>query len=314
VTEMRNCKIRVKDFAYLFGTPSDDVPKECCKLINQFDFRYKKINSEERDQIILNVIKRIDSDQVSVSGKHRRNDWEKGWSENLGNFIEKSYDLNELKPRYLRPKQPIRLNQDYVIPYDDEFELNFYKVFRCWLYNKYLNEAEQIYEFGCGTGYNLVIIAELFPEKRLYGLDWAESSVKLVTEIAKSHGYNMSGILFDMFNPDENLPIPDNSIFLTMNSLEQLGDKHEKLIQFFIKKNPSLCINSEPFLELYDDNNLIDYLAIKYHKKRNYLKNYITRLKQLESENKIKIMNIHRIPFGSLYHEGYSLLLWKPIK
>jgi hypothetical protein len=159
----------------------------------------------------------------------------------------------------------------------------------------------------------LAIIADLFPEKRLYGLDWAESSVELVNEIAKSCGYNMSGVLFDMFNPDKNLSIPDNSIFITMNSLEQLGDKHEQLIQFCIRKKPLLCINSEPFLELYDENNLIDYLAIKYHEKRNYLKNYITRLKQLEDENKIKTIKTHRIPFGSLYHEGYSLFIWKPL-
>lgn len=306
-------KIGVEDFAHLFGVSSDDLPEECCKLIDQMDFRYGKICVEERDQIILSVIKRLESDQLSASGKHRYKDWESGWSENLKNFIKKKHDLNALVPKYLRPNQPVRLNREYVIPYDPNIELNFYKVFRRWFYKKYLKEAKQIYEFGCGTCCNLAIIAELFPEKKLYGLDWAKSSVELVNEIAKSCGYNMSGVLFDMFSPDENLKISENSIFLTMNSLEQLGAEHEQLIQFFMKKKPSLCIHSEALLELYDENNLIDYLAIKYHEKRNYLKNYITRLKQLEDENKIKIIKIHRIPFGSLYHEGYSLLLWRPL-
>lgn len=305
--------MKLEDFADLFGTSPQDFSDKLLALINEMDFRYRTISSEERDQVILNVLKQLESDQLKVSGKHRHKDWESGWSENLNKFIETKYDLDELIPKYLRPNQPIRLNRKYVIPFDAKFELNFYNVFRRWLYSKYFKNASQIYEFGCGTGYNLAIITELFPQKKLYGLDWAKSSVELVNRIAESYSYNnMSGILFDMFNPNEDLELAENSIFLSMNSLEQLGNEHEQLIKFFIKKRPMLCIHSEPLFELYDENNLVDYLAVKYHEKRNYLKNYITRLKQLENENKIEIIKIHRIPFGSLYHEGYSLLVWKP--
>jgi len=37
-------------------------------------------------------------------------------------------------------------------------------------------------------------------------------------------------------------------------------------------------------------------------------------LKKLESENKIEILKIQKVPFGSTYHEGYSFVIWRPKK
>ncbi len=306
-------KLEVNDFAGLFGVSPAALPTEVKDLIGMLDFRYKTISPEDQEQIMLGVLKRVDSKQLSVSGKKRKKDWERGWAETLNNFVENMSDLDELTPKYLRPDQPARYNQGYIMPCDKKFELNFYTVFRKWLYRKYLKNASSIYEFGCGTGYNLVLIAEQYPHKKLYGLDWASSSVCLVNKISEFHGYDMTGIRFDMFHPREDLVVPERSIFLTMNSLEQIGNKHEQLIQFFIKKNPMLCVHSEPLVELYDENNLVDYLAVRYHIRRNYLNNYLTRLRELEREGAVKILKIHRVPFGSLYHEGYSLLIWKPL-
>jgi len=46
----------------------------------------------------------------------------------------------------------------------------------------------------------------------------------------------------------------------------------------------------EPLVELYNHDILFDYLGMKFHKKRGYLGNFLTSLKKMESENKIKII------------------------
>jgi hypothetical protein len=99
---------------------------------------------------------------------------------------------------------------------------------------------------------------------------------------------------------------------LTMCALEQIGDKHEEFLQFLLRQSPALCINMEPICELYDEDNLLDHLAIRYHKQRGYLEGYLSRLRQLESQGRLTILKAQRVFFGNVYHEGYSFVVWKP--
>lgn len=69
----------------------------------------------------------------------------------------------------------------------------------------------------------------------------------------------------------------------------------------------------EPLLDLYDETNLVDALAIRYHRKREYLFGFLPHLKNLAALGKIEIMEIRRLYFGSLYHEGYSYVAWRPL-
>lgn len=309
-----NESLELKDFARLFGITVDDFDDECRELIAKTDFRYTKVSPEKCDEIILQIIKKIDSGQLKRAGKEGKDRWEKGWSENLQDFIASEYDLAELVPKYVRPNQVLRLYCDYVMPSDAQFELNFFAVLRLWLFKEYLKEFDSIYEFCCGTGYNLPILARLFPEKELYGLDWPNASIEIVNLIGRKLGMKITGYLFDMFSPDYKLEIAENSAIMTIGGLEQLGKDHQAFVQFLIEKVPKLCIHVEPICELYDENNLVDYLAIKFHKARNYLTNFLINLQRLESENRIEIIKTQRVHFGSLYHDGWSLVIWRPKK
>ena len=80
-----------------------------------------------------------------------------------------------------------------------------------------------------------------------------------------------------------------------------------------LEKKPGICVHLEPIDELLDDNNLIDDLSIKYFRKRNYLKNYLPYLENLEKNGKINIIKKQRIYSGSYFIEGHSLIVWKPI-
>jgi len=307
-------EVRLEDFARSFGTTVQDIPEDCRELIAKTDFRYRVLTGEERDKTLLNVLTKIESDQQVIGAKERQATWERGWAENLQDFVQSGYDLNKLVPRFIRPNQVIRLNGNYVLPTNPDFELDYFSVFRLWLFRKYLAEFDSIYEFGCGTGFNLAELAQLYPEKRLHGLDFVTSSRDLVNKLAEVNGWKMTGHLFDMLSPDEDLEIADNSAVFTIGVVEQLAGKFEAFLQFLLRKSPKLCINIEPTIELYDEDRLIDYLAIKFHRKRGYSENYLTRLRDLEAENRIEILKVKRPFFGSLYMEGYSCIIWRPKK
>ena len=306
--KIRNLGIR--NCAKLFGATQREIMNTCGEILSNKDFRFVVLNKEEKENTLLNVLKTINA-PLSVSGRERKNDWENGWSENLREFIESDFDLSSLIPRYMHKTNIRRLFLEYIKPLDRDFEVNFYTAYRHFLFKKYLSEYDSIYEFGCGTGYNLAIMAQLFPNKNLMGLDWAMASVQLVNEIASRFGYRLQGRIFDYFNPDYSLNIAEKSAFITLNSLEQLGCGHNKFIQFIMNKKPGICINSEPILELYEQDNLLDYLAIQYHNKRNYLSNYLSTLRKYEDEGAIEILKTQRVYSGNLFHDGYSYVVWK---
>ncbi|OGZ25817.1 MAG: hypothetical protein A2W71_00465 [Candidatus Nealsonbacteria bacterium RIFCSPLOWO2_02_39_8] len=307
-------KLAIRDFANLLGTTIDDISENCKSLINKFDFRYRKLNSSERDAVILKVIKKIDSGELSFSGKERESSWETGWSENFNNFIKSDCDIAELVPKYIKKDQSIRFSGDYIMPLDANFEVNWYTIFRTWLFEKYFKGASAIYEFACGSGYNLPILAKLYPEKELHGLDWSPASKDIVNKLAEQYRLNMTGHLFNMFSPDEKLILRDNSAVLTMGGFEQLGENYKTFLSYLVGKSPLICAHMEPLVELYNHDILIDYLGMKFHKKRGYLGNFLTSLKKMESENKIKIIKIKKTTMGNLFHDGYCFVVWESNK
>lgn len=304
--------VNLEDFACSFDTPVRDIPEDCLEQIGKSDFRYRILTGKERDKILLDVIKKIELDGQVVGTDERRNVWERGWAENLRGFFKSSYNLNELVPKFIRSNQVVRFNQDYIKPSNPNFELDYFSVFRFWLFKKYLADFNSIYELGCGTGFNLAALAQLYPKKKLYGLDFVPSSVALVDKLGEAYNWNITGSLFDMLHPDESFRLDANSAVFTIAAVEQLAGNFEPLLQFILRNSPGLCLHVEPAIELYDENNLVDYLAMKFHRKRGYTENFLTRLRQLEAQNRVEVLKIKRLFFGSLYHEAYSYIIWKP--
>lgn len=307
-------QVKLEDFARSFGTSVEDIPEDCREQITKSDFKYRILTEKERDKVLLDVIKKIESDEQIVGTEERRNTWECGWAENLRDFFKSGYNLNKLVPKFIRSSQVVRFNQDYIKPSNPNFELDYFSVFRLWFFRKYLKDFDSIYEFGCGTGFNLAVLAQLYPKKKLYGLDFAPSSVALVDKLGEAYNWNITGHLFDMLDPDESFKIDGNSVVFTIATIEQLAHNYEPFLQYTLKSSPELCLHVEPTIELYDEKNLIDYLPMKFHRKRRYAENYLTRLRELETQNMVKVLKSKRLFFGSLYHEAYSYIIWKPSK
>jgi len=308
-----NNKLDIVEFAKLFGIQEREMPDDCLRMIDDGNFKYDFVDSVTHDNLILEIIKKIDAGAFSLAGEKGKDRWEVGWGENLDDFRKSKYDFSKLVPKYIRPGQPLRLNQQYIQTEDPNFELKWYFVFRHWLFKHYLKDMDAVYEFGCGSGFNLAALAQLYPEKQLFGMDWSQSSVDIVDEMAKYYGYKMKGKVFDFFNPDYYFKILPNSAIITIGAIEQTGKRFKTFLDYVLESKPKLVINIEPLVEWYDSENLVDYMAIRFHLKREYMQGYPPAIEQLAKQGKVKIIKQKRSHFGSLYLEGYSQLIWEPV-
>lgn len=306
-------RLGVEDFAKLFGTDAATIGPHLRTRIESGDFRYVELDREPRDYVAVEVLRQIDSGDLSHAGETGIGRWEKGWGENRDKFFESGFDLSALVPRYIRPLQPIRLNRRYVMPYDANFELNWYDIFRQWLFETRLAPFNAIFEFGCGSGFNLAALAKIFPKKKYAGFDWARPSRDIVDGMAKHFGWDMAGHVFDFFNPDESVTVPSNCAFLTIGALEQTGDRWGAFLDFVMRKRPALVCHVEPIVEWYKDASLEDYAAIRFHQARRYWTGYPDRIVELARTGKAEILVQKRSDFGSLFIEGYSQLIWRPL-
>ncbi len=287
-----------------------EIPSICLDFFYEHNFKYRVLEGQERDRSILEILKFVSEDTKLVATPDRQAVWHSGWNDNLKMF-RMNKDLSFLEPKFISSGEVVRLNKELVFPEDPSFLKNYIKLIQLWFFGEYGRGYKDLHEFGCGTGFNLVVMAKLFPKSNIYGYDYVQSSVDLVKEMSIEYGFNIQSKLFDMISPNCSVDIKDSCIF-TCASIEQLGDKYHNFIEFLLYKKPGICCHLEPITELLDEDNLIDYLAIKFQSKRNYSFGFLPYLQSLEAENKLEILKIKRICFGSLYTEGYNYIIWKP--
>lgn len=308
-------KITLQDFLQLFefNLIKTDLNK-IENLVNSFNFNYELLKDHDRDKIIIEVLDRIASNH-SKSGEKRKPEWNDGWAENLAEFVSTNYETNSLIPKYYRPSNIKRWKGNYIKTESVSFEYDFFQVIRSIIFYSLFENVEEVFEFGCGSPHNLVALSQINPRLKLNGCDWSQSAVTIVDLLKEKKGINAEGHLFDFFNPKLSSNVSKNSVFLTIGGLEQVGPDSLQFIDLIFEKMPTRIIHLEPISELYEvsETNLFDYLGRKYHQSRNYLSGYLTSIQELEKQGRAVIENVRRIPFGGQFHEGWSLIIWKPV-
>lgn len=303
--------ITANDLTHYFALDEPELADDCREILRTRDFRYRKLEYSSRDAIVRDVVKRIVSGDFWISGKDKQHIWEDGWSENLEEYQD-TKDILNLTPKFLQSKKVLRLGREYIEPVSRSFEFDIVDIFRRSIFRKYLSGVAAIYEFGCGSCQHLPVLAELFPDKEIHGLDWAQASIKIIDKLVQEKGWKIDGHIFDLFSPDQGFELTKGSGIFTMGTMEQLGRDFEPFLQFLITKKPAVVFHIESMAELYDEDNLLDYLAKIYDGKRNYLTGLIHRLQELERGNEIDLIDIKRVYFGSMFHDSYSLVAWRP--
>jgi hypothetical protein len=301
-------KINYKNIEKVLGFKLD---KELKSTIDNFDLKYRKLNKKEFEKYLNHCVNVLTSD-ITISGKHRINEWESGWGENLASF-GKSKNIQDLIPKYHSKNRIVRWNGDVVMPLTENFDYKIHICFVDAILRYYTKGLSNVFELGCGPAYHLIRLKQFNQNLNVIGTDWTKSSQKIIDTINDVLSLDIKGINLDFFNPDYNIEIPSNSGFYTVASFEQIGSEFEKIVDFILVKKPEICIHMEPIDELLNEDNLIDNLSIKYFRKRNYLDGFLPYLEKLEKQGKIKIIKKQRIFSGSYFIEGHSLIIWKPI-
>jgi hypothetical protein len=302
--------LNLKDFEAAFG---EILSANIENKISNYSFEYEEFSSDDLDELMILIVSTLLDSGIVKSGEHRISDWENGWNENLQIFSKDQSNISNIIPKYFNKYGAVRFNGRLIKPLSEKFEYQSLGIILDWLFEKYIQNTEALYEFGCGPGYNLLRAREANQHANLWGLDWAKSSQEIIKKI-KSSGIDSKiyGHNFDYFNPDYEFNLQENSTVLTVASLEQVGDRWNHFIDYLIEKKPKLCIHVEPIAELLDSNKFLDYLSIQYFKKRNYLDGFLDGLKQLESKGMLTIHDTKRTNVGSLFIEGYSVVVWSP--
>lgn len=281
--------------------------------IARYKLTYSPLSKEEEEQVYIKIINTLLDPFLVYSGPHRLKQWEKGWGQNLTE-LEKAKTADAVFPRYFGKYAVNRFDRQFVKGVSPHYERNMLYVILDYVFDKYFRKFGNIYEFGCGTGHNLLKLREANPSANLFGLDWATSSQRIIKKmVASGLAKNITDHHFDFFKPDYKIKLAPRSAIYTVAALEQVGTNYKKFVSYLLQNKPAICIHIEPIAEMLDENRLIDNLSVKYFRKRKYLEGFLNYLKELEKENKLKIIKTKRTFIGSMYIEGYSIVVWKPL-
>lgn len=294
----------------MFGI--SDMPQVIADCLEKTNAAYREAGDEEIQEYISWVSGLIDSPQIARRTQENYEAWERGWQEQSQEMVGSSITVSDLKPKYFRPGKFFRYNKGLVIPDNPHLEYDLFAIARHILFFQYLSDAGVIYELGCGSCQNLLLLHQLFPSKKLAGLDWAPSSIKIAEQLHAQVSGNISGTLFDMMRPSADVRLAGSCAVFSVHALEQLGIQHEQLLLFLLKARPDIVLHYEPILEFYDPDNIFDQLAYRYSMKRNYLSGFFTSLCRLRDAGKIEILKAYRPCLGGVIHEA-SVIVWRPL-
>lgn len=304
-------KVDIKPSEFLDSFGAGKLSQTCLNLIEKHDFHLSKIEGTDRDKLITKIIEKILQDKQIVGAPNRTKTWHDGWAENLESFRSQPDCEEVLLPKFVRSRQAIRWKQEYWLPKDEKFERNYIDVLRAYIFTEFMERCDTIYEFGAGTGHNLVAAAGIYPEKKLVGTDFVQSAVDLIAEVGREKGIKLHSEIFNMLEPNQEFKLDRGAGVLTFGALEQLAGQLDNVFDYFLEQSAGIFVHVEPAIELYDDTVLEDYLASLFQGRRGYSAGLISKLKNMEKNGIIELLECRRLGFGSLMMEGYNLFVWK---
>lgn len=274
--------------------------------------RYRRLSQPERDAAILRAVTQLSRTDLVAAGANDAARWERGWGEILTRVRERGVAIENLLPQYFQ-HEVLRYDSDYIKIDRPDFEYQLYDIFRRVIFPRHLSGFRRIVDIGCGTGTSLLTLADLFPEAELVGCDWARPSQELVALIAAHLRRPIRGVRFNMLTLEgrDDLVIDRQTAVITLHAMEQLAGTYRPMLDYLLAARPGICLHLEPIAELYDPEVLFDWLALRYHEKRNYLSGFLTALREEEVAGRAVIHEVRRLHFGSAFHEGYSLVVWE---
>lgn len=304
--------LTIGDFELLLGDHTrGPVALAVAEAAEGYRFAYRNLDQGETDA----ALRQIDRNSRQATPLnftnlgHWTHQWERAWQR----FNNSKFDLGALRPCYLGKHTPLRYSGAFIEPADELFEAKSLEVILCWVQRKFFEGLSTVYEFGCGSGHNLVTLARHFPGVEFCGFDWAPASPKILQKVRKVHGLRVWG---ERRNLLEGFPSEDPSRrpfgVLTVGALEQTGLEYTRFFDAMLAARPARVVHLEPMVEFYNHHTAMGHASIKYHLRRGYWAGGLAYLEALEREGRIELLRTRRVTFGSLNVEGYNHIVWRP--
>jgi hypothetical protein len=290
---------------------SPDIADLAFETLRPPELLYRPLTKTETAAAVAGIESVIRDKPLRTVGGDDPAVWERGWGELADQLASQRITTHTLRPQYYHGEVPCRLFGGLVEQVTPDFEYWVGLCVRVATFAEFLKGERHIVEFGCGTGINLLLLAQLMPGARLAGCDWATPSQRILAQIARETGEAIEGYRFNMLTASgECGPVGANTTVLTVHALEQVGAGWQPFLDFVIAHRPSLCVHLEPLVELYETAPLDD-LARRYHRKRGYLDGFVPAIKALAARGQAEILTLRRTAFSGLYQEAYSVLVWR---
>ncbi|MGO9117090.1 MAG: hypothetical protein ACLQPD_05700 [Desulfomonilaceae bacterium] len=296
----------------MFDIALESLPPAFEGYWRAIDSAWRVPTRAEIEEYLLDILTKVHDFPGPRSRDENLEAFEKGWTQNLEEALIRGGTRESLRPRYFRETKYLRYDRTLIVSENLQLEYDLFVLARMAIFSKYLQKHPVIYEFGCGSCANLLMLAELFPDKHLVGLDWSNASQDIANFLARKGKLRIRGEHFDFFHPRSEFVLESGAAVLTIHALEQLGDRFGPWLDLLMQTKPSIVVNYEPVLEFYDPNNLWDFLALLYSRKRGYLSGYLPTLQRLADEGQVEILEARRPYLGGVVHEA-SLIVWRPI-
>lgn len=267
----------------------------------------KIIDGEEKAALMQDISERIVRDTQKIGAPERTAVWDAGWREVLEAY-RANPDVALLVPKFIRNDRPVRFWQEFGWPEsDEERELAHVRKMQDRI-AEVMQDCPQIAEFGAGTCHNLVALGRRFKRTLLHALDFSPAAVELAELIRPTQNMNIYGQRFDMRSPPEGSRALQGGFgVFTFGAIEQLAGEFRPFMEFLIDQRPRIVVHVEPTIELYDRENPVDELAVRFHLKRGYTTGLLPWL-----QANVDVLHVERTYYGSLMHEGYSIIMWRP--
>jgi SAM-dependent methyltransferase len=179
---------------------------------------------------------------------------------------------------------------------------------------KFAGDVTEIVEVGCGSGQNLLALAQMGRWSRLVGLDLSENGVAAARDAAAHFGLrNVEFGVLDLIRSDDpGFAALEGRTVFSYYCLEQLKYHTPLVIENLLRAGVRRVIHIEPTTELLRPWSVMDWINGAYVTRNDYQNNIIRTVRRFEKQGKVRILRTERLGYAPTPRNDPILLCWEP--
>ena len=171
-------------------------------------------------------------------------------------------------------------------------------------------DFESIVELGSGLGNNLAWLSQYFPEINFVSREYSPTARRIQKNFLKAQIKNFSIDNFNLYSKQNNLKF-ENAVCITSYVFSLVKKFPDEIMKSLLNSGIKYVVNIEPLYEVQCEKNNLDAKIKEYINKNNYNTDYYSKLRELESIGKVRILNYKKNKYGINPFFPASVLVWE---